>query len=41
MQYNNTVVQCRAGEYDGSGREESDNVTLKIQGIGMCIHVCT
>ena len=41
--YNNTVVQCVAGEYDGSGREESDDVTLKIQGnyTDWCVHTCT
>ena len=31
-QYNNTVVQCAAQEFGGSGIERSDNVTLTIQG---------
>ena len=31
-QYNNTVVQCVAQEFDGDGIERSDNVTLRIQG---------
>ena len=31
-QYNNTVVQCVASELRGPGFEESDNVTLTIQG---------
>ena len=31
-EYNNTVVQCVASELRGPGFEESDNVTLTIQG---------
>ena len=30
--YNNTIVQCEAVEFQGYGRERSDNTTLKIQG---------
>ena len=32
IQYNNTVVQCVAGEFGGSGIERSDNATMTIQG---------
>ena len=42
-QYNNTVVQCAASEFGGSGSERSDNVTLTIQGtrhMHMSNYVC-
>ena len=37
-QYNNTVVQCVAGEFGGTEIERSDNVTLTIQGTFMYVY---